>query len=562
MLVGCVLVALWFVLVPVSALFYNAFTEDTGFGPGAFSLENFVEAYSSWQILALFRNSLVFAIGTALTTFALGGLVSWAVERTDAPGAALFHSLALLSFAIPGLLMAMAWIFVLSPNIGWANTLMKNAFGLAQAPLSIYTMAGMIWALSSHYFPLAYLSLGPALRVLDVRMEEAGLVSGGRTWQVLTKITLPLLRPAILSGMLILFVLGMSSYEVPRLIGRPARIDVFTTDIQSAIIQTPPEFGVASALALTLLAVCIVAVFFYRRATRHAEAFATITGKGYMPTRIKLGVWRWPVAIGIGLMFTLALGLPLLTLVWQSFFRNLALPFMGSDAPFTLDNYKFVLSYPIFLAAVKTSVMLAAMAATIVSGLTMVMAWVALRTRAALRLDSRCHRVRPDRDPGRDRGGRHPGRLSDAADPGLQHDLDPADRLCDLVPALRHALRVERDFADSSRARGGRRGGGRAARPGVLAHPAAAAGAGPDGGLDLRLRALGARARRLDLPGRSRNPCARDHHAHHVGGGRQLRRGLGARRHPGHPSHHHRGRPALAGAARATPRRGGGREGE
>jgi iron(III) transport system permease protein len=379
-LVGCVLVALWFVFVPVSALFYNAFTEDTGFGPGAFSLQNFVDAYADWQILALFRNSLVFALGTALTTFALGGLVSWAVERTDAPGAALFHSLALLSFAIPGLLMAMAWIFVLSPNIGWANALMKNGLGLAQAPLNIYSMPGMIWALSSHYFPLAYLSLGPALRVLDVRMEEAGVVSGGRNWQVLTKITLPLLRPAILSGMLILFVLGMSSYEVPRLIGRPARIDVFTTDIQSAIIQTPPEFGVASALALTLLMVCIVAVFFYRRATRHAEAFATITGKGYKPTRIQLGRWRWPIAGAIGVMFALTLGLPLMTLVWQSFYRNLALPFMGSDAPFTLDNYKFVLSYPIFLAAVKTSVILAALAATIVSGLTFVMAWIALRT--------------------------------------------------------------------------------------------------------------------------------------------------------------------------------------
>jgi len=379
-LVGCVLVALWLVFVPVSALFYNAFTEDTGFGPGAFSLQNFVDAYSDWQIFALFRNSLVFALGTALTTFALGGLVSWAVERTDAPGAALFHSLALLSFAVPGLLMAMAWIFVLSPNIGWANALMKNGFGLAQAPLNIYSMPGMIWALSSHYFPLAYLSLGPALRVLDVRMEEAGVVSGGRNWQVLTKITLPLLRPAILSGMLILFVLGMSSYEVPRLIGRPARIDVFTTDIQSAIIQTPPEFGVASALALTLLMVCIVAVFFYRRATRHAEAFATITGKGYKPTRIQLGGWRWPIAGAIGVMFALTLGLPLMTLVWQSFYRNLALPFMGSDAPFTLDNYKFVLSYPIFLAAVKTSVILAALAATIVSGLTFVMAWIALRT--------------------------------------------------------------------------------------------------------------------------------------------------------------------------------------
>jgi iron(III) transport system permease protein len=45
--------------------------------------------------------------------------------------------------------------------------------------------------------------------------------------------------------------------------------------------------------------ICIVAVFFYRRATRNAEAFATITGKGYMPTRIKLRKWRWPVALGV-----------------------------------------------------------------------------------------------------------------------------------------------------------------------------------------------------------------------------------------------------------------------
>ncbi len=379
-LVACLVVALWIVFVPVWALFYNAFTEDTGFGPGAASLDNFREAYASWHILSLFRNSLIFAGGTALVTFVMGGLVSWAVERTDAPGQSLFHSLALLSFAVPGLLMAMAWIFVFSPNIGWANALLKEAFGLTQAPVNIYTMAGMIWALSSHYFPLAYLALGPALRVLDVRMEEAGLVSGGRYWQVLTQITLPLLRPAILSALLLLFVLGMSSYEVPRLIGRPARIDVFTTEIQGAIIQTPPSFGVASALALTLLVMCIVAVYFYRRATRHAEAFATITGKGYMPTRIKLGAWRWPVALGIGAMFLVSLGLPLFTLVWQSFFRNLAQPFMGSEGSFTLDNYRFILGYPIFLAAVKTSVLLAAMAATVVAGLTFAMAWMALRS--------------------------------------------------------------------------------------------------------------------------------------------------------------------------------------
>src|SRR5439155_12632191 len=175
---------------------------------------------------------LVFAVGTALTTLVMGALVAWVVERTDAPGGNLFHTLSLLSFAIPGLLGAMVWIFVFSPNFGWGNAVLKSLLGLAEAPVNIYSMAGMVWALSSHYFPLAYLALGPALRVLDVRLEEAALVSGARYWQVIPKVTLPLLRPALLSTVLLLFMLAMSSYEVPRLIGRPARIDVFTTEIQ------------------------------------------------------------------------------------------------------------------------------------------------------------------------------------------------------------------------------------------------------------------------------------------------------------------------------------------
>ena len=189
-----------------------------------------------------------------------------------------------------------------------------------------------------------------------------------------------MLRPAILSALLLLFILGISSFEVPRLIGRPGRIDVFTTEIQAATSGAPPSFGIASALSITLLLVCLAAILFYRRATRDAEAFATITGKGYTPTRIRLGPWRWPVAFATGLLFLAALGLPLLTLVWQSFFRNLAPSLFASDLPFTLDNYKFILSYPIFLSAVKTSVTLAAMSATVVVGLTFVMAWIAQRS--------------------------------------------------------------------------------------------------------------------------------------------------------------------------------------
>ena len=560
LLIVCVAIGVWLVLVPVAALLVTAFTEDTGFGFGAFTLDNFVEAYGSTRILRLFANSLIYALGTAFVTFLIGGFVAWAVERTDAPGRTLFHNLALLSFAVPGLLMAMAWIFVLSPNIGWVNAVAKSAFHLSNAPVNIYTMAGMIWALSSHYFPLAYLAIGPALRALDVRMEEAGLMSGGRYWHVLPKITLPLLRPAILSGLLLLFVMGMSSYEVPRLIGRPARIDVFTTEIQSATSSAPPEFGIASALSLTLLLTCIVAVYFYRRATRNAEAFATITGKGYKPTRIELGRWRWPVAGAIGFMFLIALGLPLFTLAWQSFFRNLSQPFMGSPSPATLENYRFILSYPVFLNAVRTSVVVSAMAASFVVALTLVMAWMARRSasRFAWLLDALASA--PIAIPS----------VIVGASILFTYLVVPIPiyntiwilfvayvTLC-LPYGMRFAssgiTQIHRELEEAASVSGATLGQ-IFVRVLVSADPAVSAG-----GLDLRLRALGARARRLGVPGRAGHQRARHRQPHHVGGGRQLRRRRGARRAANPAAAGDRRRAALAGDARAAARAGGRRE--
>jgi len=380
LMVGCALLTAWLVFVPLGALFYTAFSEDTPFGPGAASLANFVHAYTDNHIPLLLWNSVIFATGTAVVTLLLGALVAWVVERTDAPWRELFHTLALLSFALPGLLTTMAWMLILSPNIGWLNTELKNLFGLAEAPFNIYSMWGMIWALSTHYFPLAYLLMGPAFRVLDVRMEEAAVISGARTWQVATRVTLPLLRPAILSTILLLFVRGLESFEVPRLVGMPAHINVFTSEIQNATQDVPPHFGTAAALGMMLLVVCVVGVYLYRRATTNAEAFATITGKGYTPTPQRLGTWRWPVALFTALMFAIALGLPLFTLAWQSLFQNATPPSFSMIGTMTGDAYRYILRYPIFLNAVRNSVFIGGMAATIVVGLTFVMAWIAQRS--------------------------------------------------------------------------------------------------------------------------------------------------------------------------------------
>jgi iron(III) transport system permease protein len=370
---------IWLVFVPITGLFYTAFSEDTPYGPGAPTLQNFVQAYTDAHLVRLVWNSIVFAGSSALLTLVLGSAVAWAVERTDMPGRGLFHGLTLINFAVPGLLVTMAWTMALSPRIGWLNGMAESAFGLSRAPVDIYTMGGMVWVLAAHYFPLAYLLTGPAFRFLDTRMEEAAFASGARNWQVFLRVTLPILRPALLSTLLLLFLRGLESFEVPRILGVPARIDMLTTTIADAVRAAPPAFGNGSALAMLLLAICVVSVYLYRRSVRNAEAFATITGKGYTPSRIKLGPWRWPVAILVGLLFAAALGVPLFSLAWQSLFHSMVQPFAGSSVRPTLDNYRFVLGYPVFLQAARTSVTLGVMSATIVVALTFLLAWLAQR---------------------------------------------------------------------------------------------------------------------------------------------------------------------------------------
>ena len=147
--IGSILLTIWLLLVPLGALLMTAFSEDTIYGPGDLTLENFKDAYSSSRILLLIWNSFVFAAGGSALTILMGGLVAWAVERTDMPGRDLFLGFTLLTFALPGLLTTMAWMLILSPNVGWLNALLREAFGLQSAPFNIYTMGGMMWVMAA-----------------------------------------------------------------------------------------------------------------------------------------------------------------------------------------------------------------------------------------------------------------------------------------------------------------------------------------------------------------------------------------------------------------------------
>jgi iron(III) transport system permease protein len=381
-LIGCTAFILYLAGVPLVMLLYGSIRSAPIGEPGAtFTVQNYVKAYFDKEFYLLFLNSIYYALGTCGLTFLLGTFLAWVSERTNTPFKKLFVVMSLIPFIIPGILSTISWILLLSPKIGLINIVLKELLGLESAPFNIYSMWGMIWAESIHLYPLVFLLMSAAFRNMDTSLEEAALTAGSSTLQTFCRVTLPLMRPAMFSVLLINFIRGIEAFEVPALIGVPAKISVFTTKIFLAIHQFPSDFGLAGAYAVTLLAISTVGVLVYGRITRREERYATVTGKGYRPRVIDLGGWKY-VTLGISfLIFFLAVIMPVFVLLWSSFIPYYGVPSKELMQKLTFANYHYILNYPLALTAFKNSFYLSVGSATLVMLLTSVIAWITVKTK-------------------------------------------------------------------------------------------------------------------------------------------------------------------------------------
>jgi iron(III) transport system permease protein len=368
--------------VPLVMLLYGSIRSAPIGEPGAaYTLQNYVKAYFDKEFYFLLLNSIYYGIGTCTLTFLIGTFLAWVSERTNTPFKKLFVIMSLIPFIIPGILSTIAWILLLSPKIGLINIAIKEMLGLASAPLNIYSMWGMIWAEAIHLYPLVFLLMSAAFRNMDTSLEEAALTAGSSTFATFWRITLPLMRPAMFSVLLINFIRGIEAFEVPALIGVPARISVFTTKIFLAIHQFPSDFGLAGAYAVTLLAISTTGVLIYGRITRREERYATVTGKGYRPRVIDLGGWKY-LTLGLSfLIFFLAVILPVFVLLWSSFIPYYGVPSRELMEKMTFANYHYILNYPLALTAFKNSFYLSVGSATLVMLLTSIIAWITVKTK-------------------------------------------------------------------------------------------------------------------------------------------------------------------------------------
>lgn len=372
-----VLIVGYLTLVPLIYLLWRTVHDGT-----SFTTAFLASAFSHAGLLSLLGNSIVFAVGSTIVPLILGTTLAYLTVRTDVPMRGFFFAVALIPLLIPGVLLTIAWILLASPEIGVINRALQPIFG--RPILDVFTMPGMILVESLGRVPLVFLLMYAGFRSMDPALEESAVVSGARLTTVLRRISLPLMRPALIASVLVLMVRALESFEVPALLGMNNGIYVLTSRIWRVLQGFPPDYGQAGALSLMLLVLTSVGIYWQSRMTKRARSFQTVTGKGFRPHRIELRGWRLPAVSVAWLYFLLTVFAPLAILVWASLRPFYTVPNWSTLFDFdlyTLANYERVLDSRIVVRATRNSLILAMGTATTVMFSMAVLSWLVIRTK-------------------------------------------------------------------------------------------------------------------------------------------------------------------------------------
>ncbi|MGH7769311.1 MAG: ABC transporter permease [Candidatus Binatia bacterium] len=363
------LAVFFLVLTPVLFLVLGSFSTaslPTDFSLATMGVLNYVEVYGDPGTYALLTNTVVYVAGSVVLAISLATLLAWLVERTNVPLKAVIYAGVPMEMAMPGMLQAMAWVLLFSPRIGFINVLLMKIFGLSEAPVNIYSLAGMIFIEGTSLVSTAFLMLVPLFRGMDPALEEAAAVSGASPRSVARKVTLRLLAPALVAVTIYQAISALERFEIPGILGLPGGIYVFSTKIYSLVHSAtfPPPYGQANALSMVYVAIALIGMYFYYRVIRRSERFAVVTGKGYRPRLIELGRWRYPALALVFLYLAVAIGLPFVTLLYASFLPYLQTPSWEAFQAMTVKNYQMLSRSAGAAIALKNTVIVVFVSAT------------------------------------------------------------------------------------------------------------------------------------------------------------------------------------------------------
>ena len=367
---------LLFQLLPLVYMLVKAFFPD-----GSFSLETVRRLYTYPLNLDAVHNTLFAAAMTMIFGTLLAFPLAWLVGRTDLCGRKFFRALFVLTYMVPPYVGAMAWLRLLNPNVGTMNRWLRVLFHLSDAPgpLNVYSLPGMVWVLTSFYYPYAFITISRAMEKMDPSLEEASRVSGASPLKTVFTVTLPMMLPSLISGALLVFVSAMSCYGIPSIIGSPGRVHTVTTRIVEYVSLGQQGLNDATGMAVFLMLLALI-ILFLSDVVLAKRQYITVSGKSVQPTLVELGRWRVPLTILVSLFAVLVILIPFATILLTSFKVDVGKSVL-EKANFTLANWKTVFGRVETMNSLKNSLLFASVAATVGIVIACTMSYLLQRTR-------------------------------------------------------------------------------------------------------------------------------------------------------------------------------------
>jgi iron(III) transport system permease protein len=359
------------VLYPVVGLVVASFFDEKGL-----TFANYTQ-FLSPRFLKIMANTVTLGLGSAILATAAGTIFAWLCVCTDLPLRKVFTILHIAPYGLPTIAAALAWIFLLTPKAGLFNRFLMWLFGLETAPFNVLSMPGMIWALSAHLYPWAFLLTAGAFATMDRSLEDAARMSGASEFKTFRKITAPLVAPSIAAGFILVFAISIEQFSIGGTIGVLARIPILPVEIYRSIAVYPPDWGFATTLSLVLLVITSLLIYAQNKILA-GKSFVTVTGKE-TTDRTKLGKWRWVAFAASWVFVSFAVILPYVGLIMVSLSPSLGVDLTLDN--FTFKHYTYIFTqHPFVFRAIRNSFVLAVFTATILAIFTLAAAVVVKRT--------------------------------------------------------------------------------------------------------------------------------------------------------------------------------------
>lgn len=352
------------IAAPLVVLVVESFQKPTGLVTSVFSLDTYRQVFTGAVMHDLVA-SLEIGVGGAVFATVIGTTLAWLVTRTDMPWRRFFEVANFVPFFLTPLILAIAWTYLCSPQIGLLNHLAVASGATGAAPIDIYSLGGIIFVETMANAPLAFLLVAASMRQMDPALEQAARSCGSNPIRATLRVTLPLATPAVISAAVLTFMLSFEDLGAPLVLGQPAGIEPLPIRIYDTLQQAfPPNYNFAAGLGCLMITIPAIGFWLQRRVTGR-RSYATVTGKATQPARLTLGRGKWP-AFALTLIYvSTAVFLPLGALLIAAFSRH----WSGTIDPalFTLSNFaQLFASSTAILPALQNSLTLAVSMATAV----------------------------------------------------------------------------------------------------------------------------------------------------------------------------------------------------